>query len=90
MIQNIFVVSLLSGDMKLYNLAIENLENISFELKKYPSAFSQAIKIVMMDKKGLVALRGSENRISELQNIKKDIGYPFLYILKTDENVLFF
>jgi len=88
MIQNIFVIALLNGDTKLHNFAIQNLENISSEIKNHPSAYPEAIKIVIMHKKALVLLKGSQDRLAELRKIKKEIGYPYLYILQSHENIL--
>ena len=88
MIENIYLLSLLEGDTELYKIGVENLQNISLQLKQYPSSFAEAIKVVMMDKKALIAIKGAKNRIKELKKIKKDIAYPFLYILETDENIL--
>lgn len=88
MIQNVFVISLLNGDTALHNLAIQNLENISSQIKNNPGAYPEAIKIVLMDKKALILLKGKQERLHELRNIKKEIDYPYMYILETDENIL--
>ena len=88
MIQNVFVISLLNGDTALHNLAIQNLENISSQIKNNPGAYPEAIKIVLMDKKALILLKGKQERLHELRNIKKEIDYPYMYILEVDENIL--
>ncbi len=88
MIENIYIISLLEGDSKLYKIGVENLQNISLQLKQYPSSFAEAMKVVMMDKKALIVIKGSKNRIKELKKIKKDIEYPFLYILQRNINRL--
>ena len=47
MIENIFVLSLLNSDEKLYKLANENIENVSEYVKTYPSAYPELIKIII-------------------------------------------
>ena len=48
MIENIFVLSLLNSDEKLYKIANENIENASEYVKSYPSAYPELIKILIM------------------------------------------
>jgi len=88
MIENIFVVSLLNEDGKLQNLATENLKNISYKIKNYPSAFAQTIKILIMNKKALILLHGKSDKIAQLKKIKKEVNYPYVYLLESNESML--
>ena len=88
MIKNIFILALLNEDEKLHNFALENLNNISYKVKNHPSSFPEAVQIVIMAKKALVLLKAKEKRINELQKIKEKINYPYLYIQKSDEDIL--
>jgi uncharacterized protein YyaL (SSP411 family) len=88
MIKNIFILALLNEDEKLHNFALKNLNNISYRVKNYPSSFPEAVQIVIMAKKALILLKGKSDRVDELKKIKDNINYPFLYIQKSDENIL--
>ncbi|MFK5937510.1 MAG: thioredoxin domain-containing protein [Sulfurimonas sp.] len=47
MIENIFVLSLLNSDEKLYKIANENIKNVSEYVKSYPSSYPELIKIII-------------------------------------------
>jgi uncharacterized protein YyaL (SSP411 family) len=88
MIQDLFALSLLSGDVKLYEKADLMLSHIASKIKNYPSAYPEAIKLVIMAKKGQIDLKGPKDRLDELRALRKDINYPYIYILKSDIDTL--
>ncbi|MDX1810188.1 MAG: thioredoxin domain-containing protein [Sulfurospirillaceae bacterium] len=87
MIQNIFTVSLLSGDTDLYFQAQNMIAYIAAKVKNYPSAYPEAIKAVIMDKIGEILLKGPKHDIKELRKLKSDLEYPFIYVSETNESM---
>lgn len=88
MIQNIFTISLLCGDTDLSLKAREMVSYIASKVKNYPSAYPEAIKAVMMDQVGEISLKGSSKQRKVLEKIRYNIGYPFIYIIETEEDML--
>jgi len=88
MIKDLFAISLLSGDIKLYEKADLMLSHIASKIKNYPSAYPEAIKLVIMAKKAQIDLKGPKDRLADLRNIKKEINYPYMYILQSGTDTL--
>ncbi len=88
MIKDIYTLALLGGDIKLYEKADKMLSHIASRIKNYPNAYPEAIKLVMIAKKAQIDLKGPQNRLSELRAIKKDINYPYMYIIQSDTDIL--
>ncbi|NOX15249.1 MAG: thioredoxin domain-containing protein [Epsilonproteobacteria bacterium] len=87
-IKDLFTLSLLSGDIKLYEKAQFMLSNNAKKIKNYPSAYPSAIELVMIAKKTQIDLKAPKNRLSAIRKIKKEINYPYLYILEGDTDLL--
>ncbi len=88
MIKDIYTLALLSGDMKLYEKADSMLSNIAIKIKNHPSAYPEAIKLVIISKKGEIDLKGSSENLPILRAIKKEINYPYMYIVKENTDML--
>ncbi len=88
MIKDIYTLALLSGDMKLYEKAENMLSSIATKLKNHPSAYPEAIKLVIISKKGEIDLKGPKSRLNELRKIKKEVNYPYMYTLLKDQELL--
>lgn len=88
MIKDIYTLALLKGDMKLYEKADLMLSHIAAKIKNYPSAYPEAIKLVIISKKGQIDLKGPKARMFELKKIKKDINYPYMYIVQEEQDIL--
>jgi len=88
MIKDLFALSLLSGDIKLYEKADLMLSHIASKIKNYPSAYPEAIKLVIMAKKAQIDLKGPKDRLGELRALRKEINYPYMYILQSDIDTL--
>ena len=88
MIKDIYTLALLKGDMKLYEKADLMLSFVASKIKNHPSAYPEAIKLVIISKKGQIDLKGPKERISELKKIKKDLNYPYTYITEEKQDIL--
>ena len=88
MIKDIYTLALLKGDMKLYEKADLMLSHIAAKIKGQPSAYPEAIKLVIISKKGQIDLKGPMERMSELKKIKKDVNYPYMYITQEKQDIL--
>ena len=88
MIKDIYTLALLKGDMKLYEKADLMLSYVAAKIKNHPSGYPEAIKLVIISKKGQIDLKGPKARIAELKKIKKDVNYPYMYIMQEDQKLL--
>ncbi len=88
MIKDIYTLALLKGDMKLYEKADLMLSHVASKIKNHPSAYPEAIKLVIISKKGQIDLKGPKARIAELRKIKKDVNYPYMYIVQDEQDML--
>ncbi|MFK5882481.1 MAG: thioredoxin domain-containing protein [Sulfurospirillum sp.] len=88
MIKDIYILALLSGDMTLYDRAETMLSQIAGKIKSHPSAYPEAIKLVLISKKGEIDLKGPKDKLSKLKEIKKEINYPYMYILQVNQDML--
>ncbi|WP_331775727.1 thioredoxin domain-containing protein [Sulfurospirillum sp. 1612] len=88
MIQNIFVISLLGSHAEQSLLASEMLSFLASTIKQYPSAYPEAIKALMMDQVGVIVLKGPKEALSTLYDIKKEMAYPYIYVLENKEKAL--
>jgi len=88
MIKDIYILALLKGDMDMYDKAELMLSHIARKIKNHPSAYPEAIKLVIISKKGEIDLKGSKSKISDLRRIKKDVNYPYMYIIEEEQDIL--
>ena len=88
MIKDIYTLALLKGDMNLYEKADNMLSRVATKIKNHPSAYPEAIKLVIISKKGQIDLKGPKSRISDLRKIKKDVNYPYMYIIEENQDIL--
>ncbi len=88
MIKDIYTLSLLKGDMDMYEKAELMLSYVATKIKNHPSAYPEAIKLVIISKKAEIDLKGPKSRISDLRKIKKDVNYPYMYILEEEQDIL--
>ncbi len=88
MIKDIYTLALLKGDMNLYEKADNMLSRVATKIKNHPSAYPEAIKLVIISKKGQIDLKGPNSRISDLRKIKKDVNYPYMYIIEENQDML--
>ena len=88
MIKDIYTLALLSGDIKLYEKAQSMLSMVATRIKNHPSAYPEAIKLVIISKKGAMELKGPKSRLSELRKIKTEINYPYMYIVQEKQDML--
>ena len=87
-IKDIYTLALLKGDMNLYEKADNMLSRVATKIKNHPSAYPEAIKLVIISKKGQIDLKGPKSRISDLRKIKKDVNYPYMYIIEENQDML--
>ncbi len=87
MIENIFVLSLLNQNEKDYEIAYEMFENIANKIKMYPAAYPEALKIVIMIKKGVILLKAPRQDIKQICILQKKMFYPFIYKATGKENI---
>ncbi len=88
MIKDIYILALLKGDIDLYEKADLMLSRIASKIKSHPFAYPEAIKLVIISKKGEIDLKGPKSRISDLRKIKKDVNYPYMYIIEENQDML--
>ncbi len=88
MIKDIYTLALLKGDMKLYEKADIMLSHVATKIKNHPSGYPEAIKLVTISKKGQIDLKGPKTRIAALKKIKKEVNYPYMYIMQEDQELL--
>lgn len=80
MLQNIAIVSLLCEDNSLDSNFVKMLEAYSGSIMKYPHAYSEAIKPVLMSLYGLYVIKTKRENILSLKKRLKKINYPYIYI----------
>ena len=88
MIKDMYILALLSGDMLLYDRAENMLLSVASKIKSHPTAYPEAIKLVIISKKDEIDLKGSKDKISILREIKHEINYPFMYITQENQDML--
>ncbi len=88
MIKDIYTLALLKGDMNLYEKADNMLSHVANKIKNHPSAYPEAIKLVIISKKAQIDLKGPKSRMSDLRKIKKDVNYPYMYIVEENQDLL--
>ncbi len=88
MIKDIYTLGLLSGDMKLYEKAETMLSMIATKIKKHPSAYPEAVKLVIISKKGEIDLKGPKEKLVDLRKIKREINYPYVYVVEEKQDIL--
>ncbi len=83
MIKNLFIISALTGDLKLHKKAKESLKNALIYLQKFPSAHSTLLEAFLMDKIEIVLIKLKKENLLKIKN--QNINRPFVYLLPSDE-----